>query len=370
MGRQDRAHAELVFNQSLALASMTGLFYFLVMFALRDPYSAWLAADATTADQSARYLTWFVPAMALQFPLVALGSALRATGDMKVPTVIQIVTVVVNIVLAPLLIFGTGPVPPLGVAGAAIASLVAIAGGGAVLARYFQRPASPMRIHLTSWRPRFDLWRSMLAIGVPAGGEFLLLGVYATIVYAIIQPFGVAAQAGFGLGVRVMQSLFLPAVAIGFATAAVAGQNFGAARGDRVRGTFASACLLTSAVMLVPTVVCQVAPAWLVGAFSSDAAAVHFGAEYLSVISWTFVLSGILFAASSVFQGLGNTLPPLASSTLRVLLFTINAQFVVRAANFQMRYIWWLSVATVVFQSVLTLWLLRREFARRLPARA
>ena len=368
MGRQDRDQAELVFNQALVLASIVGLLYGVTMFSLRHAYSAWLAADAPTAAASEAYLTWFVPAMSLQFPLVAMGAALRAIGDLKVPTVIQVATVLLNIALAPMLIFGMGPFPTLGVAGAAIASLVAIAAGGGASVLYFQRAASRMRIRVADWRPRFDLWRAMLGIGLPAGGEFLLIGVYATIVYAIIQPFGAAAQAGFGIGVRVMQSLFLPAVAIGFATAPVTGQNFGAGLADRVRGTFYSASTIAGSVMVVMTVICQIAPASLVGFFSDDAAAVRFGAEYLRIISWTFTLSGLVFVASSVFQGLGNTLPPLMSSTLRLLLFTVPATLVARQPGFQMRHVWYLSVASVLMQAGLTLWLLRREIARRLPA--
>lgn len=368
LGRRDRARAELLFNQALVLASIVGAMYGVVMFGLRVAYSNWLAADASTAARSTEYLSWFVVAMTLQFPLVAMAAALRGIGDLKIPTMIQIGTVVVNIALAPLLIFGVGPVPGLGVGGAAVASVLAIALGGAAIVAYLQRPSSPMRIRPGEWRPRPALWGAMLKVGLPAGGEFMLIGLYAVIVYAIIQKFGAEAQAGFGIGVRVMQSLFLPAVAIGFATAPVAGQNYGARLGDRVRATFRAAATMSVLVMVVMTVVCQIAPTALVGLFSDNAAAVAFGGEYLRIISWTFVLSGLVFVSSSMFQGLGHTLPPLVSSTLRVLLFAIPARIVSSHAGFQMRHVWYLSVASVAIQAALTLWLLRREIARRLPA--
>ena len=68
----------------------------------------------------------------------------------------------------------------------------------------------------------------MLKIGLPAGAEFALMAVYLVIVYAVSRPFGAAAQAGFGIGMRIVQACFLPVVALGFAVAPVAGQNFGA----------------------------------------------------------------------------------------------------------------------------------------------
>ena len=368
LGRRDRDRAELMFNQAILLGSLVGVVYGVVMFALRTAYSDWLAADRETAAMSAQYLSLFVIAMAFQFPLVAIGAALRGIGDLKVPTMIQVATVALNIVLAPILIFGVGPQPALGVAGAALASVIAIGLGGGAAVLYVQRASSPMRIRVSEWQPRVALWWEMLKIGLPAGGEFVLIAVYATIVYAIIQPFGAEAQAGFGIGVRVMQSLFLPAVAIGFATAPVAGQNYGARFPERVRETFRAAALMAAGTMAVMTVVCQIAPAAIVGLFSEDAAAVAFGAEYLRIISWTFVLSGVVFVSSSMFQGLGNTLPPLASSTLRVLLFAIPARVVASHPGFQMRHVWYLSVASVAVQATLTVWLLRREIARRLPA--
>src|SRR6185295_12960072 len=105
-GRKDRARAQLVFNQALVLATLVGLGFCVASFALRGSYARALAADARTAELGVAYLTWFVPALALQFPLAVLVSALRAMGDLKVPTLIHAATVVFNIALAPILMFG------------------------------------------------------------------------------------------------------------------------------------------------------------------------------------------------------------------------------------------------------------------------
>jgi len=94
LGRQDRRHAEIVFNQSLVLSNLVGLGLGVLLFALRGPYCRWLAADAVTASLGVQYLDWFIPALCLQFPLVAMGAAVRGLGDVKVPTAIQAATVV------------------------------------------------------------------------------------------------------------------------------------------------------------------------------------------------------------------------------------------------------------------------------------
>ncbi len=366
IGRKDHEHAELVFNQALVLSNLTGLAFGVWVFALRGVYCRWLAADATTAGLGIQYLNWFVPALFLQFPLVAMGAALRGTGDVKIPTAIQVATVILNIVLAPTLMFGWVTGHPMGVAGAALASFVAIAVGCFAFTAYFRRRASPLRFRRADWIPQPRLWGRMLRIGLPAGGEFALMSVYMVLVYDIIRPFGAAAQAGFGIGLRVIQSLFLPTVAIAFAAAPVAGQNYGAKLGDRVRQSFYSAAAMSASVMVVLTLLCRIAPDAMVRFFNADAGVVAFGSEYLRIISWTFVASGIVFVSSSVFQGMGNTLPPLGSSSLRLFLFALPAYVLSRQPGFEMRHVWYLSVASVTVQLGLNLWLLHREFAKKL----
>lgn len=366
MGAKDRARAEVIFNQAFVMSSLVGLAFGVIAFASRGVYIRALAADAGTADQGLRYLTWFVPAMMLQFGLVALGSALRGIGDMKIPTVIQVSTVLTNTLLAPILTVGWLTGHPFGVAGAATASLISIVLGGVAFLFYFNRKASPVRFQPGEWRPQLRLWREMLAIGLPTGGEFALMAVYIGLVYTIIQGFGSAAQAGFGIGVRLMQSLFLPAVAIGFATAPVVGQNFGARHADRVRQAFYAAAGMSAAVMAIMTVICHIAPAAMVRAFSSDDAVVAFGAEYLRIISWNFVASGIIFAASSALQGLGNTRPALLASALRLVLFALPAFWLSRQPAFEMRHVWYLSLGSVFAHMALLLWLVKRQFDQRL----
>jgi putative MATE family efflux protein len=366
MGRHDRRQAEVIFNQSLVLSNLVGLGLGVWFFALRGAYSRWLAADATTAALGVQYLDWFIPALFLQFVLVAMGAALRGLGDVKVPTALQVLTVLINIVLAPTLMFGWLTGRPLGVAGTALASFIAVAVGCVAFIAYFRRQASPLRFRRADWRPQPRLWGEMLRIGLPAGGEFALISVYLVLVYDIIRPFGAAAQAGFGIGGRVMQSLFLPAMAISFATAPVAGQNYGARQGQRVREAFYAAAGMSAVVMLSLTALCHIAPARMVALFNGDAAVVAFGSEYLRVISWNFLASGLVFVTSSVFQGMGNTLPPLASSTLRLVTFALPAYALSQRPGFEMRHIWYLSVAAVLGQMCLNLWLLHREFDRRL----
>jgi Na+-driven multidrug efflux pump len=192
------------------------------------------------------------------------------------------------------------------------------------------------------------------------------MSLYLLLIYRITRPLGAAAQAGFGIGGRVMQSMFLPVMAIAFAAAPIAGQNFGARDAARVRETFRVAALLSCACMAILTAACHLSPAGLIALFSPDPDVVAFGAEFLRMISWNFLATGLIFTSASLFQGMGNTLPPLAASSLRLLLFALPAYLVSLRPGFDIDWIWSLSMASVAVQATVNLLLLRREFARRL----
>src|SRR5439155_26915751 len=115
------------------------------------------------------------------------------------------------------------------------------------------------------------------------------------------------AQAGLGIGQRIIQAGFMPVVALGFSVAPVAGQNFGARLAHRVTATFKDAALMAGGIMLLFALLCHIAPAAMVGVFSKDSAVIAVGDEYLKIISWTYVASGLIFVASSMFQAMGNT---------------------------------------------------------------
>ena len=195
---------------------------------------------------------------------------------------------------------------------------------------------------------------------------FVILGV----IYWVIRDFGPAAQAGFGIGGRMMQALFLPVMALAFGATPLAGQNFGARHYERVRATFWHAAILSSVLMLGLTLVCQLRPQLFIQGFSRQPEVVAVGAEYLRIISWNFVATGLIFTCSGLFQALGNTWPSLLSSASRLLTFALPAFWLSTRPDFTLTQVWHLSVVTVALQALTSLWLLRREFRRKLSAAA
>ena len=366
VGRKDRDGARLMFNQSQILSLVIGALFLVVGLAARMPYVRSLGADEQTIRLAGEYLLWFIPAMALQFALVSMGSALRGVGNFKPTMIVSTVTIAINMALAPFLIFGWVTGHAFGVAGAAIASLISIGIGVVWMTRWFIPHEGYLRFDFSNWRPQVAAWKKMLSIGLPAGAEFAIMTLYMLLVYSIARPFGAAAQAGFGIGGRILQAGFMPVVALGFAVAPVAGQNFGARKPDRVRRTFQDAALMSTGVMIFFTILCHLVPEQMVRVFTDDPAVVAVGVEYLRIISYNYVASGLIFVSASMFQAMGNTVPSLFASVLRIVLVAIPAVMLARMPGFQLNWIWYRSAAAVWIQLAASLWFLRRELSRRL----
>jgi len=370
VGRKDRADANLVFNQSLVLSASCAVVSMVLGYALGPAYMQTLGSDAATAAAGSRYLYWFLPSLGLQFALVVMGSALRGTGIVQPTMVVQVLTVILNAVLAPVLIAGWGTGFAMGVAGAGLASSLSVAAGVVMLGLYFHRLEKYVGFDSHSWRPQPATWNRLLRIGLPAGGEFALMFVYMAVIYWIIRRFGADAQAGFGIGQRLTQSMFLPAMAVAFASAPIVGQNFGAKKFERVRETFTLATLIGGCIMVMLTLFCQWGSAWAIHFFTKDATALAVGAQFLQVVSLNFLATGIVFTCSAVFQGLGHTLPAVLSSASRIVSFVIPALWLASQPHFQLLHLWYISLGSATLQCCVSLLLIRSEFRRRLGPHA
>jgi putative MATE family efflux protein len=365
-GRKDQHDANVVFNQSLLIAACCGVLTLLAGYALAGAYVRSVAADAATVAEGVSYLYWFMPGLALQFAMITMASALRGTGIVKPTMVVQIATVLINTALAPVLIAGWGTGHPLGVAGAGLASTIAVAVGVLLLWVYFVRLEKYVAFHSEHWQPRLAVWKRMAAVGLPAGGEFALLFLQMSVTYWVIRDFGAAAQAGYGIGARVMQGIFLPAMAVAFAVGPLAGQNFGARLGERVRESFHAAMMIGAGLMLLLTVLCHWRPGALIALFTHEPEVIGIGAVFLQIVSWNFVAQGIIFTCSNMFQALGNTVPALISSAARLLAYAIPAIWLSTQPGFHIEQVWYVSVASGLLQVVLSVLLLRGEMRTRL----
>ena len=366
IGARELDQARSVYGQAMLLSLILAATSLVLGYLFSRPALALLAADEGTLEAGVVYLLGFLPAVALMFPTGIMASALRAAGVVRPAMLIQAGTVILNVVLAPVLVAGWGTGHAFGVFGAGLASSISAGVGMVATLLLFPRVQTIFAKAIPLPRPDFVQWRRIIGIGLPSAAEFLLMFITTAVIYGVIRHFGPEAQAGYGVGSRVMQAIFLPAMAISFAVAPVAGQNFGAGRADRVRRTVRDAAVISSGLMLVLTLVCQIWPEALIRVFAPDQAVIEIGAGFLRIISLNFLGTGLIFIASGTFQALGDTRPALYGSVSRLLLFAGPAIWLSAQPWARLEHIWWLSATAVVIHCLIALWFLRRELTRKL----
>ena len=251
-----------------------------------------------------RIVLWTLP---FTFGIFLLGSMLRGIGDSRTPVYFQAVSVVLNAVLDPLLMFGKLGLPALGLNGTAWATLFAQVTAVVALCIYVAR-ARPLVS--PDWRRlRIDgaIARTLLVIGLPAMVQQSVVSVSLLGITRLVSTFGTLADAAFGAAVRIDGVAFLPALTIGMAVSTIAGQNIGARAYDRVRATFWWGVLLSGSISLLISLLAVTTPELFLRAFLRDPAVIAIGAEYLRVVGFTYVLYAVMFVGNGVINGAGHT---------------------------------------------------------------
>jgi putative MATE family efflux protein len=270
---------------------------------------------------------------------------------------------VLNIGLDPILIFGWLGLPAMGVRGAAVASLVSQIYGLGIYG-YLMFVKGPRLDIKGSWHFDPMIMKQSLMIGVPSGMNHFLLAANLLITYRVISVYGTAALASIGIGFRILQSIYIPVIAVASAMAAIVGQNYGARKFSRIAGTLSSAWLVSTIFMIGCTAVCLWFPEILIGIFSSHPDVIYYGIVYLRIFSIGFVMVGTIMVVSAAFQGLGKTYPSLIGAVVdnalfAGLVFTLPVYF-----GWGIQSIWWIKLATAAAETAIVAVWLRYELAK------
>jgi putative MATE family efflux protein len=250
----------------------------------------------------------------------SLASVIRGSGRMLLPAGVMAGASVAYLILSPALIMGWGPLPPLGVAGAATASVAAFGAGSLVLAASLRAPESLVRLSLAAFRPRWALFGEILRVGAPGALNTVFTNLTVVLLTGLVGPFGVHALAGYGMGAR-LEYIQIPLVfGVGSALVAMVGTNVGAgrlARAERVAWIGAAlAGGVTGAIGLAFALFPQ---AWM-GLFTAEPAIIAVGTTYLRIVGPAYGFFGVGLALYFASQGAGRLAWPLLAGFVRLVL--------------------------------------------------
>jgi len=260
-------------------------------------------------------------------PFVVVGmvgmSSMRATGDTRLPSKLMVIAAVLNVLLDPLLIFGLGPIPALGLDGAAMAALLARASifFGTV---YFMRRRLDM---LTFARPKraemLRSWRDILHVGLPAAGTNAIIPIATGVITAMLAQYGPEAVAGFGVASRVESVVLVIFYAMSAIIGPFVGQNMSAGKADRIFAALKLCTFFCLGSGLVIAALLAASSTFLPSLFSDNPAVTNVATLFLWIAPLSYGAYGMVMVMNASFNGMGKPLPAVVVSVSRMALLYV-----------------------------------------------
>lgn len=284
--------------------------------------------DATIIDLGLQYSNIvFLFAIPVSIS-ISLEKIFQSVGRMRTSMFCMIIGCIANVVLDPLLIFGIGVFPKMGIEGAAIATgvgeMVTLAG---YIIIYFVKPIS-VRINICYVKFRANILKRMYAIGVPATLNMALPSLQISVLNGILAVYSSAYVLVLGAYFKLQTFLYLTANGVVQGMRPLLAYNYGAGEKKRVNQIYKTALRIIAGVMVVGTLLCMSVPDKLIGLFTNNAQTIKIGQNALRMISLGFVVSSVSVTASGALEGLGKGVRSLVISLMRYLLIMLPAAFI------------------------------------------
>ncbi len=273
------------------------------------------------------YMRWILVGVPFMFAFFVYQGVYTGLGDTVGPLQVNALSVALNAVLDPILIFGLGPFPHLGVAGAALATCVARAfASGAGFYRLFAGNRG-FKLHLSELKWDRPIAGKILRVGLPVGLGQMGTALGFTFLIGIVNRFGSAVTAAFGIGNRIIMMANVPAMGLSQANATAVGQNLGADKPERAARSVRNCLLLTGAILLPITACMFFFGAAISKLFIDDPEVVQYGRDLFRIISPSVFAFGFVLVMLGSFRGSGHTVPVMVLNMARLWIIRIPAAY-------------------------------------------
>lgn len=328
LGAKQEQNASAAATQGIILNFLHGILLTIGCIAVMPSFLRMFTSDQTVLQLGLRYANIVLLFSVVISMAVSFEKIFQSVGKMKVSMFSMMVGCISNILLDPILIFGLGPAPKLGIEGAAIATGIGQVLSLAVyLLIYLFRPLG-VRIQLHGFSLNKSLAVRLYSIGIPAALNMALPSVLISALNGILAVYGQAYVLVLGVYYKLQTFLYLSANGIIQGIRPLVGYNYGAKEYRRVHRIYRISLTLIASIMAVGMVLCLLFPQNLMELFTTNAQTLDIGAEALRIISLGFVVSAVSVTASSTLEGLSQGMPSLVISLCRYIIVIIPVALV------------------------------------------
>jgi len=353
-------------GQSLILQIGVGSILALLGLIFAPTLLRWLHTPEDAFAGTLVYMRWITAGVPLMFIFHVYQGIYSGLGDTIGPMRINVATVLINMVLDPILIFGWGPIPAMGVAGAAAATVFA-RGIASVLAVHALMLGPGFRIHLSDLQPDSEMLKRLMRVGLPLSLGQAGTSLGFTLLVGIVNSFGSSVTAAFGVGHRVIMMVSVPAMALGQANATAVGQNLGAGFIDRAMLSVKRSALLITIFLLPLTIATFFFGEHITHLFIADPEVIAYGRDLFRITSFSVFIFGLILVLFGAFQGSGHTLPYMAVNMGRLWLVRIPATWLLAVVwDMGPAGLWWaMNLSNLIAGAAALIWFLQGGWQKR-----
>jgi putative MATE family efflux protein len=323
MGARRLSDAKRVVGTSTTFATVLSVCMAVLGMLICEPLLRAMQTPPEALALAVSYMRVIFLALPFMVLYIFATSALRGAGDAKTPLYFLILSVGLDIGLNPVFIFGVGPIPRLGIAGSAVATLLAQAISLVVLIGYLYGKKHPLCLHgdeLKLLKIDWSIVSTLIGKGVPMALQMMVISLSMLLMITLVNRFGIHTAAAYGAALQLWNYIQMPSYAIGMAVSSMAAQNIGAQKWDRIssitRMGIIYQLVLTGTMVLLVDVFCRSALSlWL----SPGSIAMDIGVHLNYIVTWSFVFFGISMVMFGVVRANGAVLAPLIVLAISLL---------------------------------------------------
>jgi len=360
-GAKEYGKASYAASQAIGYSVMLSIVITVIGYTFAPEFLTFMGTDPDVTAFGVDYLRVRYLGTILLFWYEAGTSIFRATGDTRRPMIISIVAVAGNIILDPCFIFGIGPIPAMGVKGAAIATVVSTLLAVAGLLTYILNGKLTIDLRIKDIvKTNSKLLWQMVRIGLPLSVNGVLFSVVYVFITKITASFGTVAIAALGVGNRCEAISYMICFGFSVAVSTMVGQNLGAKKPDRAEKTVWIALGITGAITAVVSALFLLIPGLITKAFIADATVIEISKDYLMILAISQVFMAAEIVLEGAFSGAGNTLPPMIVGIPGSLIRLPIAYLLCFTLGVGVNGVWWaITLTTIVKGIILVIWFKR-----------
>ncbi|MCF7948574.1 MAG: MATE family efflux transporter [Spirochaetia bacterium] len=341
-GKGSRERVDFYLGQATTILLTTAVLIAALGIFLTSPLLMLLQTPENVFDFTRDYMLIVFSGLPFMFGFIVMQSAMQGIGRTVVPLVIQLITVALNIILDPLFIYGLGVFPAWGVQGAAVATVCARAVGSAIAFYILFQGRYGMQLRWAHMRPQAPSVRLFLKIGLPSSFGQAVSALGFTVLQGLVNYFGTAVIAAFGVGNRLIGLFNMPAMGISRATTSLVGQRLGAKDKEGARQVVVLSILVLQVFLLPAMTLAFFYGSSFIRFFVDDPETIRYGAEMFRVVAPSVVLFSFFHATIGAFQGAGDTKPVMYLNIARLWALRLPVAYILAfVIGIGPSSIWW-----------------------------